>query len=366
MQSTKYTIHQKSKSSYKLQDTDSQKSILITNTHQKYDWVSKLDPTRLVSISHKGRWSSSKDYNDSYSNTPVTSATSAPAKQLNISLTKLDDLNIDDSLFVPMQTDTIFDKFVSSEGGFLPGTNINCAGAPGVGKTTVLLELLSKLHDKGKKVLFISAEMGKLDMARYLKRFPHWGQLPMLFLADYLDDAKLAIEQTLQTGWDVVLTDSFTEVNDTVKESNNLTRGKTEKWFFNLMESNNSGHNKTKKYTTFLTILQLSKGGTFVGSNKISHLATAMMYIKWDGNENSGKRYMEFVKNRGGDVNKKLYYDLEGGVNLDSGRYARDLFNDEVLIEERTQLDNEGSAFDKLFGLTVNEDIKEMESELSA
>lgn len=231
--------------------------------------------------------------------------------------------------------------------------------------TTVLLELLSKLHEAGRKVLFISAEMNQIDLARYLKRFPNWGQLPILFLGDYSDsDPKLVIEKTLQQGWDVVLTDSYTEVNDTVKEESNMTRGKVEKWFLNLMSENNKGNNKGKLYTTFITILQMSKGGTFVGSNKLKHMTTSMMRLDWDGNENSGKRYMEFSKNRVGQVGKKLYFSLDGGVQFDEARYSRDLFNDEIVAEERKQLESEAQSFDRLFGFDQDGIPEEFKTEL--
>ena len=116
------------------------------------------------------------------------------------------------------------------------------------------------------------------------------------------------------------------------------------------MDKHNKAQNVAHKHTTFMTILQLSKGGVFVGSNKLAHMATAMMNIQWDGSENSGKRFMEFTKNRTGMVNKKLYFDLNGGVNFDSDRFTRDLLNDEVLESERSQLGAESNAFDKLFG----------------
>ena len=237
--------------------------------------------------------------------------------------------------------------------GFMPGSNVMAAGAPGVGKTTVLLELLHKVHatNPNKKVLFISAEMNQLDMARYLKRFPHWGQLPILFLSDYTDaNPQAVIESTLNQGWDLVLTDSYTEVNDTVKEECNLTRSKTEKWFLDLMIAQNQGKNKRKVYTTFVTILQLSKGGTFVGSNKLKHMTTAMMELNWKGGENSTQRYMEFSKNRLGPVGQKMYFNFDGGVTFDQARYQRDLLNDAMLAEEREKLENEDGAFDALFG----------------
>lgn len=324
--------------------------IIIEPGHSKFEWIANQDANRIINITETGRWTSNKDYNNDYGTVTEKSPVS-PCAPVSVTLTKLDDLNIDDSLFTSLPTGTIFDQFCSTEGGFLPGTNIMAAGAPGVGKTTVLLELLSKLHANGKRVLFISAEMNQIDMARYLKRFPQWGQLPILFLSDYTEACpKGIIERVLQQGWDIVLTDSYTEVNDTIKEECGLTRGKTEKWFLDLMTQHNKGGNETKTYTTFVTILQLSKGGNFVGSNKLKHMTTAMMTLDWDGNENSGRRFMEFSKNRTGQVGKKLYYELTDGVSFDEGRYTRDLFNDEVLAEERKALTGESLAFDKLFG----------------
>lgn len=356
--STKYTFHQLNEI-FELRSTQSNHTITVKTDHPKYSWMTQLDSDRLVSISDKGRWSSSKDYNNSYG-TPGSSQTSTP---INISLTKLDDLNIDDSLFVPMKTDTIMDKLISTEGGFLPGTNIMLTGQPGTGKTSIGMDLLAQLNANGKRTLFISAEMNRIDMSRYLKRFPQWGQVPMLFMADYTEGETLQVLETvIGQGWDMIFTDSFTEVCDQVKEDMNWSKGKVEKWFLGLMDQNNVANNESKTYTTFLTILQSSKGGNYVGSGKLKHMSSAMMHLEWDGAENSGRRFAYFSKNRMGQVDKKLYYELgEDGVNFDSGRYARDLFNDEVLVEERKQLDTEANAFDKLFGFSqdgIPEDLK--------
>jgi len=332
------------KSNVILTDVETGQQTSFSNNHPKWDWFLKNEG-RIIK-NNDGKFTSTKDYRGHYNKSVVKA--SKPSKPVKVSFTKLDDLNIDDSLFQPMVTDTIMDKFISNDGGFMPGTNVMCAGAPGVGKTTVLLELLSKLHESGKKVMFISAEMSQIDMARYLKRFPNWGQLPILFLGDYVDDCpKTVIESALNQGWDLVLTDSYTEVNDTVKEACNMTRSKTEKWFLETMIK----HNKAAagKHTTFLTILQLSKGGSYVGSSKLKHMTTSMLHLDWEGGEN-GTRFMEFSKNRCGAVGKKLYFSIGDGVQFNEARYARDLFNDEMVEEERKQLETEADAFDKLFG----------------
>ena len=357
----KYTFTVFGSGQIELLDVDSRKQTYIEKDHVKYDWFLK-NQGRVVT-NNNGRWTSSKDY-DGYYGTVDKKTMSALANASastkvvapKFELTKLADLNIDDSLFQPMATGTIFDKFVSNEGGLLPATNVMAAGAPGVGKTTVLLEMLARLQESGKKVLFISAEMSEMDMARYMKRFPSWAQLPILFLNNYDEKSDLIIEQTLMQGWDVVLTDSYTEVNDTVKEHTGWTRGKTEKWFLNLMTQHNKGLGK--KFTTFVTILQLSKGGQFVGSNKLKHMTSAMMNLQWDGKENSGRRYMEFSKNRMGDVGKKLFFSLTDGVTFDEGRYQRDLFADAMLEEERLALEGEANRFDAIFGLGREEEAE--------
>lgn len=340
-----------------LTDVETGQKTTFDSNHPKFAWFQKNEG-RIIKMNN-GKFTSTKDYRNHYSK--VTA--SKPKKPMNIKFTKLDDLQIDDSLFSPMQTDTIIDKFVSNDGGFLPGTNIMAAGAPGVGKTTVLLEMLSKLHANGKKVLFISAEMSQIDMARYLKRFPNWGQLPILFLGDYVDECpKEVVESALNQGWDLILTDSYTEVNDTVKEACNLTRSKTEKWFLDLMIKHNKGGNKTKTYTCFVTILQLSKGGQFVGSNKLKHMTTSMLHLDWEGGEN-GRRYMEFSKNRCGQVGKKLYFSIQDGVDFNQARWERDLINDQLVEEERKQLESESDAFDQLFGLGVDNQVEVEETE---
>jgi len=333
--------------------------VLIPESHAKWEYVSK-NQGRIININDKGHMNSSVDRHGHYKNS-ISPITKVRKKPIVVNLTKLDDLNIDDSLFKSLLTDTVFDQFCSNDGGFLPGTNVMFAAGAGLGKTTVGVELISKLQDAGKKVLFISAEMNKIDMSRYLQRFPHWGQIPMLFMSDYSEtSSKDVIEKVLEQGWDLVFTDSFSEVCDQVKEDSSISRNAAEKWFLQLMDLHNTANNKAKIYTTFLTVLQVGKSGTFVGSNKLKHMSSAMIHMEWCGAENSGRRYMYFSKNRVGHVGKKLYYNLSNGVNFDEERYIRDLQNDITIEKEREQLTAESSAFDVLFGFDkqIPEDLK--------
>ena len=96
-------------------------------------------------------------------------------------LVKMDDVKFDDNLFIPMKTGGRLDKMLSGEGGLMKGTNYAFVGDPGVGKSTVMLDVLADLQAKGAKVLFISGEMTSIDLYGYVKRYPKFGKLPILF-----------------------------------------------------------------------------------------------------------------------------------------------------------------------------------------
>ena len=235
----------------------------------------------------------------------------APKKVLkHVSFTKMNDVKFDPSLFTPQKTGTIVDTVLSTEGGIFPGTNTVVIGDPGVGKSTVLLDLLANFQAKGKRVLFISGEMNEIDMFGYTKRFPKFGRIPILFMQNYPQNPQGAIEMSLDQGFDIVLIDSWAEVNDMVQEENGWTRKKAESWLLDLMDKHNKGENDNKKHSAFINIQQMTKGGDFAGSNRIKHMTTAMAHLKFDGRGRDAQRYMIFSKNRRGDVGDKIYFSL--------------------------------------------------------
>jgi predicted ATP-dependent serine protease len=76
-------------------------------------------------------------------------------------VTKLSDLNIDSRMMNSMKSGLNIDSMFSHEGGIPAATNIMMIGDPGVGKTTVLLDVLSAVQNKGSKCLFISGEIDR-------------------------------------------------------------------------------------------------------------------------------------------------------------------------------------------------------------
>jgi DNA repair protein RadA/Sms len=231
-----------------------------------------------------------------------------PRKVMSIKTVKMNDLSFSKGLFTPMRTKTKVDEFFSSDKGVMPGTNIVVTGDPGVGKTTVLLDVLADLQKGNKKCLFISGEMNAIDMVGYVRRFPKFGKLDILFMGDYAEvNPDVVLRTALKEGYDCVLIDSLAEISDSyVEQFGGSVKSNTNR-ILQLLDEHNQGNNEGNINTTFLVIQQVTKSGMFVGSNKIKHMTTAMGHLKFD----EEGRYLHFSKNRRGGNGNKLYFNLD-------------------------------------------------------
>jgi DNA repair protein RadA/Sms len=278
-----------------------------------------------------------------------------------VELVQLGKVNFDKRIFETMHTKKAVDKLFSNAGGIPRATNYIVIGDPGVGKSTVCLDIISDVKKEKQRVLFISGEMSRVDMYQYMQRYPKFGNIDILFLGEYSDEnCKLVIEQVLDKGYDIVLGDSFVEIQDAVKETAEMTTGSAEKWLIDLMIKHNAGENKSKAYTSFLMIQQVTKGGNFVGSNKLKHNTTGMLEIRFT-EEGGQERYLMFTKNRRGDVYKKMYFSLhsECDVTYNADRFFQEEENRKRLNDEMEELKREAETWDKLFSPT--EEVAENE-----
>jgi len=285
----------------------------------------------------------------------------------------------DDNLFVPMKTGIdVLDEFWSSKNGVMPSTITMVVGDAGVGKTTMLMVLLSHLQKNGYNCLFVSAEMDEIDFADYCFRFEEFKDVPMLFpefdgpdIVDQLNDA-------LETGYDVVVIDSFVELKELICDQRNITKSRASNFITSIMKKYKGGvkryyheddrvsvtvkHMITASgpgiqrdgfvdrrqltdvpfvdsleserqalaknqahhthYTSFLVIQQVLKSGKFAGSNSLKHLVSAFLELRFDPD---GRTFLKFKKNRRGAVDEKLYYTIkERDFKFDKDRRQRD------------------------------------------
>lgn len=241
-------------------------------------------------------------------------AESAPVEPIDFAkVDRLDTLLVNDSMLSSNLTGLPVDVLYSYEGGIPVGTNIMCTGDPGVGKTTVLLHTLSSMQVRNPnlKCLFVCAEMSKIQMFKYTKRFPIFGNVETIFPTDFLNyNLKDVLEQLLEKGYDYILIDSIVEVLDTIKEDGNMTQAQAEKWLVDLCVKQNEAKNDRGVHTTMLLIQQVTKMGVFVGSNKLKHITDAHLEMKRESLKEGGGTYMIFSKNRNGQVGLRFGYQL--------------------------------------------------------
>jgi DNA repair protein RadA/Sms len=228
------------------------------------------------------------------------------------SITKLNQLDIDKRMLESMETGiNVIDELFSHEYGIPCASNIMAIGDPGVGKTTVMLDIISSIQNKGRKCLFISGEMGRKQMFKYTERFKQFGIVDTLFTSDYMQyNTKDVVEQALNLGYDCVLIDSIAEIIEGCRDDNGWDRKTAESWLVEVCIRNNKGENKEGKFTSFLLIQQVTKQGEFVGSNKLKHMTDALLEMRRESERDGGGTFMKFDKNRNGEANMRLSYTL--------------------------------------------------------
>ena len=272
-------------------------------------------------------------------------------------IVKMRDVRFGVELFENYHSMTALDDLLCSYKGLPKGVNYMIIGDPGVGKTTVILDLIANItrHTKGARVLFISAEMNEIDLAIYVKRYPKFGNLDIMFVeADFEGEKKhlQEIEEVLEKGWDIVAIDSFHELQSIIKEEEDISMRLAETKLLSLIKKHNKAENATNTNTTFLTIQQVTKKGSFAGTNRLKHMITAMMELRLDNPKNVySDRFVVFSKHRRGDVGVKLYYNLssKGDVFFDEERYQQELQLRNLQKDVSTQIRDFADQFDNLF-----------------
>jgi predicted ATP-dependent serine protease len=215
--------------------------------------------------------------------------------------------------FSKWTTGETIDKIMSDhddEGGVFSGTANIVIGESGVGKSTILLDLLAKIKRKNPeaRILYISSEMTQNDLYFYWQKMPLISSIPTILVMNYLQGRfDKTLEKAINGEYDICVIDSHQDIIVKLKDVLGWKSTRAETWLTNLIIEA-----ADKKGKTIFAIQHMTKGGEYVGSTYLKHATTSMMEIKFD---EAKRRYVEFSKNRrGGSVtNKRLYYSLVGG-----------------------------------------------------
>jgi len=174
-------------------------------------------------------------------------------------------------------------------GGIVPGSVILLAGDPGVGKSTLLLEVTHRWAESGRRALYLSGEesAGQIRMRAERMGCDH-------------DDVYLAAESDLQTALGhidevkptLVVVDSVQTMSTT--EADGVTGGVTQ------VRAVTTALTMTAKTTGIAIILvgHVTKDGAIAGPRSLEHLVDVVLHF--EGDKTSALRMVRGVKNRFG------------------------------------------------------------------
>ena len=245
---------------------------------------------------------------------PKKQVTMSEFNSASVQLFRGSELSFNESLFKPMKTNTEIDLILSTDGGLMPGISMMIAGGPGSGKSTLVLDMLSKFTQQGLKCLLIQGEMDQIGHYKYCRRMPSFSCIQTLFLKDYMDNIKETVEHVFNLGYDVIGIDSIAEILDMYKDQNGGTSKQAESWFLKLQDEVKKGRNSKGYYTSFINIQQFTKGDEFAGSNRLKHMMEA--YCCVERSKDGLERSLHFDKNRDCDKDFKIYFAIyQDGVH---------------------------------------------------
>ncbi len=204
-------------------------------------------------------------------------------------------------------------------GGIVQGSIVLCGGDPGIGKSTLLLQVCNFVS-KEKKVLYISAEESAYQIKLRADRLGCAAERIYILAETDIDEicAVLSTEKP-----DIAIIDSIQTVYASYLNSAPGTVSQVRECASRLMR-------KAKEDgTSIFTVGHVTKEGTLAGPKVLEHIVDTVMYF--EGEKNSAYRVLRSNKNRFGSTN-------EIGVFEMSEQGMMDVLNpSELFMSQRTE-----------------------------
>ena len=196
-----------------------------------------------------------------------------------------------------------FDRVLG--GGLVDGSLILIGGDPGIGKSTLMLQVLSKLSNAGKKCLYVSGEESVRQLSMRGKRLNSKGS--SLFVVSETDlDSILAMVG--QSKYDALVIDSIQTVfhPDVSSTPGSVTQIREAAMQFMKLA-------KSTGIPVFL-VGHVTKVGAIAGPRIMEHMVDTVLYF--EGDKNHVFRILRAVKNRFGPTNEIGVFEMnEGGLS---------------------------------------------------
>ena len=204
-------------------------------------------------------------------------------------------------------------------GGLVPGSTILVAGEPGIGKSTLLLQLSEGLRSS---VLYVSGEESKQQVELRYQRLGI-GQASIYFLSE--TSLELILQHMEQFKPDLVIVDSIQTIESELVTSSAGTVNQIREC------ANLLSHWSKKNDVVLLMTGHVTKDGNIAGPKVLEHMVDVVLYI--EGDPLGGMRFIRCTKNRFGSTEEVAVLEM-GTAGLK-----------EVLDPSRMTLENLSDSF---------------------
>jgi DNA repair protein RadA/Sms len=233
---------------------------------------------------HCGAW-------DSFSETQETrSSARRDSSWLGEELRPIADISLADVARVPSGMGEL-DRLLG--GGFVPGAVILFGGEPGIGKSTLLLQVAQALAERVGNVLYVSGEESESQVKLRASRVGVNSRRLYVLSEQNLDRIAAAIEKTAPCA---LIVDSIqTACSSAVDGEAGSIRQLRE------VSSELIRITKSRRLVSFL-VGHITKDGAFAGPKSVEHLVDVALYL--EGGRGEDVRFLRSVKNRFGSTDE--------------------------------------------------------------
>ncbi len=177
-------------------------------------------------------------------------------------------------------------------GGAVAGSLVLVGGAPGIGKSTLLLQICNSLC-KGRKVLYISGEESERQLKLRAERLKVDPEDLYILSETRLSDV---IASTEQMQPDILIVDSIQTLYNEENESSPGSVSQVKDCTMSMMQLS-----KSQGITVFV-VGHINKDGNIAGPKVLEHMVDCVLYF--EGDPNTSYRLLRAAKNRFGSTNE--------------------------------------------------------------